>query len=969
MPLDDFLSRDEVLGGLPAKRAQTLLYLIENRVGLLKAKSNRAMDPFFSKETAQDLDMAFLEAFSTGRQSPAPPGIQDLERFASSWTHLVPDNPKLRAALGHALSEKYAFGYSDIPAIRTAIGLDQDPVKRAFQSSYKEPVDSIYRPATGLRDRLSWFFSGVSARIESLPPFWTAFSLTLTETVGAAILALPIALARVGPVVGILLLILLGAVNVATIGFMAEAITRSGTIRYGNAFLGQIISDYLGPAGSVVLSIGLGLICFLALQAYYIGFSSTLADATGIPPWLFTVALFALGIFYITRKSLASTVASALVVGIVNMAIILFISAMALCHMNPQLFKVGKVFAGGFDPSLLELIFGVVLAAYFGHLSICNCGRVVLQRDPSGRSLIKGSMAAMLLSVVIYCIWVLSVNGAVEPGVFEGLPGTAFTPLAKMVPFVHVLGSLFVILGMGMASVHFSLGLFNLVGERLPSHRGRVIVLPRRKGRVVFHQRGRGTDSSRMSIGLTYLGLMESKPRFLVEAQSAKEIRRREIVICGSLDLDRTLDELQALRDREVVLSIEVLEGELEFARLRCNTPLSLAFEGDLEQVGISLSGLLDLSEGERKLLNRMLRSGEVSLDQAATLMEISVEETRKELRKLADQGFIMERQADAGIVYRAVVKSRRTRILPGHIWELLNVPARAPINPLREFLSPGFFSTLILRIKAVLLGDPGRFLLRTSPVLIAFLLTEWMLYTGKGSFSGVLNFLGIIVVPLLGGIFPVLLLASSRRKGEYTPGTVIRFFGSLPILMGIYVLFLASLFIYGLFIWREPWTRASILLTGIFVPALTVWIAKNRGFGRRLAVELRWNEEKGVKNAFRIMSGGEPLEAEVSLQYQHGVKTLRSSEGSVENVAGLKSAAFAIPAHGAEELKILAYSVSADGSSSPLGGILQVNQDDVTRRFDLKLANGSLLIPITGGNLRIAVLFSQSSASLLEEI
>lgn len=147
-------------------------------------------------------------------------------------------------------------------------------------------------------------------------------------------------------------------------------------------------------------------------------------------------------------------------------------------------------------------------------------------------------MAAMLLSIIIYSIWVLSVNGAVEPGVFEGLPGTAFTPLAKkMGPIVYVLGSLFVILGMGMASVHFSLGLFNLVGERLPSQRGREVVLPRRKGRVVFHQRG-GNAGSRMSIGLTYLGLKASIPSFLVEAQSAKKVHRKEIVFSGPLDLD-----------------------------------------------------------------------------------------------------------------------------------------------------------------------------------------------------------------------------------------------------------------------------------------------------------------------------------------------------------------------------------------------------------------------------------------------
>ena len=81
----------------------------------------------------------------------------------------------------------------------------------------------------------------------------------------------------------------------------------------------------------------------------------------------------------------------------------------------------------------------------------------------------------MIFTIIIYSIWVLAINGAVEPGTLEGLPGTAFTPLTKKIgPIIHVLGSIFVILGMGMASVHFSLGLFNAVGERLPAPRGKI---------------------------------------------------------------------------------------------------------------------------------------------------------------------------------------------------------------------------------------------------------------------------------------------------------------------------------------------------------------------------------------------------------------------------------------------------------------------------------------------------------------
>jgi hypothetical protein len=71
--------------------------------------------------------------------------------------------------------------------------------------------------------------------LERMPPFWTAFSLALTETVGGSVLALPIALAGVGPIPGVVLLVILGLVNILTIAGIVEAITRNGNIRYGTA--------------------------------------------------------------------------------------------------------------------------------------------------------------------------------------------------------------------------------------------------------------------------------------------------------------------------------------------------------------------------------------------------------------------------------------------------------------------------------------------------------------------------------------------------------------------------------------------------------------------------------------------------------------------------------------------------------------------------------------------------------------
>lgn len=46
---------------------------------------------------------------------------------------------------------------------------------------------------------------------------------------------------------------------------------------------------------------------------------------------------------------------------------------------------------------------------------------------------------------------------------------------------------------------------------------------------------------------------------------------------------------------------------------------------------------------------------------------------------------------------------------------------------------------------------------------------------TGTGSFTGILGFLGVIIHSLMSGIFPALLLAANRRKGELVRASAIR--------------------------------------------------------------------------------------------------------------------------------------------------------------------------------------------------
>src|SRR5262249_44332794 len=155
---------------------------------------------------------------------------------------------------------------------------------------------------------------------------------------------------------------LVGAINLLTVVCQAEAVARSGTIRYRHAFLGRLVADYLGKAGSLVFSALLSILAFLVLQALYVGFATALGDATHLSPMLWAAGLFAACLYFVSRPTLHATAASALLIGAVNIALILSLSALALAHLKVENLRHAQlpfVAGRGFDPAILSLIFGV----------------------------------------------------------------------------------------------------------------------------------------------------------------------------------------------------------------------------------------------------------------------------------------------------------------------------------------------------------------------------------------------------------------------------------------------------------------------------------------------------------------------------------------------------------------------------------------------------------------------------------
>jgi amino acid permease len=855
---DDFdllFDRDEVLAGLPNKRADTLLFLIETRTAHLMARARRDAQPFVTERTARERELAFIEAFALEREPPLQPTIQDLERYSEQWSPLVPDNPRIRAAIAHRLGERYRVAHASASGLRAALGLDTAEVRQAHRRLYGASLKTIFATRLGILDRLRWRWSALVAWLDGLSPFWTSFALTLTETVGATILALPIALAAVGPLGGAAVLIVIGLLNVVTVAFMAEAVARSGRVRHGGAvYVGGVVQDYLGRIGSLILSVSLFVLLVLILPAFYIGVASTLQESVGLPAPIGAAALIIVGLFYLRRESLNATVSSALVVGAINIALVVVFCFLAAGHLQSGnlTFEVTPFLRGdGFDIAALGLVFGVVMAGYFGHTSVVLCGRLVLNRDPSGRSLLRGCVAAQATAMLLYCLFVVAVNGAVDPAALAAEAGTVLVPLADEVgPAVLVLGSVFVILGMGMGTIHFSLAIFNLVRERLPAE---------------------ARDS-----------------RFL--------------------------------------------------------------------DLGVSLARVLEMNDERASVVTWMTREGEVDIDEVAEHTGLSKPEARDMLRSLVHDGLVSESDVASAPRYSVVLARRRPRVLPREIWAALEIEPSAigPVVERRWWRGP------LQR-----LGARGRFALSAGPVVLVFLATEWMLLTESGSFAGLLSFVGVIVVTLLTGIFPVLLLVSSRQKGERSPARVYSFLSHPVVLAVLYLFFLSSVVLHGLVIWDDLWERAGAVIVSAMILATTGAMKRRGAFTRRVTVEVRTDAEGG-RTLFEISVRGRPLRSLVQLDYRDGSKTLRAAAGEIPRFSSLSRAVFKLNestgSGPAQEVKVWVHRSIGEAESLPIHAVLRIRTNGNVLERDLELSGGQAVLPL-GADDEIELVFAEDGS------
>ncbi|MBD2387112.1 hypothetical protein [Cylindrospermum sp. FACHB-282] len=852
---DELISREEVLVGLPARRANTLLFLIESRTAQIVARSR--VEFSLAEQSANDRELAFLEAFALGNAPPIRPTIQQLERHASQWADLVPENPRLQAAIAQALGQKYTFTYQAVPNIRGTLDLDQQTVKQAYSRLYRTQVSNIFASRATLIEQLRWILTEISQRIESLPPFWLASLLTVSLGLPQAFLALPIAVADIGPLATVAFLLVIGAINIVTMACMAEAFGRSGDFRDGHTFIKQLVFNYLGKVGSFILSIAVGIRVFFIALACYIGLSTTMANFTHIPEGIWAVLLFAAGLYLLSSKSLNFTVGILVLLAAINISLLVILVLLSLHHVQPEnLLYVNLPFINGqpLEPWKLQRVFGVSLMLYFGHVYVGECAKIVLPRDPKASSLIWGSVAGTAFLTVFFCIWVLVINGAISPQILAKQSGTALEALALQVgPIVSILGTILVILLLGMAWIRSSSLLINLTKEWLPTSSRPVLMLPRQGGKLIFYPSGNFKYSGYISI--IYLGIVDAQPKFQINIQLQGKVHHIEIAITENWEIKELFAQFPDLRQWNTRLMLDIRSANHDRIYLQITSPMRLAYEATLK--------------AEHNHTNDHHRSQR-----------------------------------------------------------------------------PRFWVKLL---------NQRRFLLSISPLVLVFLLTEWLFFAGTQSFTNILAFAGVLGNSLVGGIFPILLLVSSRQKGELMPGVVFKILNHPFFCVGIYTIFLGILFVHGLFIWQSPLARISALSVAVLSLGATVLMKLYGAFASRVVIEL----QQGEHSVFKITAGGQPKIAEVLLGYAEGEVQHQGATVDIPSLSSLRYAIFCLPTKGAKEMRVWTHGSNYDKKYNKLPTFVEIESGNKKMQFDLKLSSGRVLLPLISDNCWLKFTFS----------
>ncbi len=925
----DWPSREEILGGMPARRAWTLLFLIESHAARRAALVREAGSELASERQLREQELDDLEAFALGREPAHRPTIQELEQTADHWAPLVPDNARLRAAVAALLGRRYRFSKTSVPRLNAALGLDDEATKTAFRQSQGAELETIYTSRLNARERLRFALATPATWLETAPPRRATAALVFGLGVGQPLLAIPIELAVLGPTIGLIVVAALGLVSILSSAAMAEAVVRSAEVRHRGAFFARMVSALLGNrAGTAPVSLAV-MRSVLSMLAAFVGLATTMSAETPVPTWIWALLALALVLWSTVISTRSASLGTFTAVGIGSTVILLVLAVACVIHAaSAGSLSLSSLNATGTDTGAAgyAAVIGVALMTFVNPVYTVQFARVVLPRDEEGTRFVQGTILGATICVAVALLFGALMCLGLPTSVLAHERSTVLVPINNALGPVAGVATVVVLVGLvGLTLNRNGAALADITLDLLPRARTK-ITLPRRHAEAVLSTR----EAASRDTGVSYLGLENGVPRVRVTPASDPS-RHQDVALQGPWS------------SQDPPLRLVVLEATDDHIRLSVETSLRVSVRRAWDSRGASsLDAVLDHG-GDAALLAWLVRRGTATVPDFLERIGGDPADAQRSLDRLKADGRLRIVERDGQRVVQAELGARRGRELPEGVWEKLTGEAEAsgPKSgaPERE-AAP--------RWKAALLSPVGREIISVLPIVATFAVAFGLLLANAISFAQPLEIAGVISGLTVAGMLPVLLLLAARRRAEVVPGRMPRIIGhpALQIFGGLVAF--AVLFAHGSTLWHDEAEKILALLAAAGVVLVAAMAARDGAFRPRASLEL-WRD--GVDLGYTLL-GAEGVELSGS-QTEGTPDQLLSTELSL---AGTATGPLVVTGAGTRpELRVWTREQPAQtGTPKPLE--LLVSGPDGEWRAELRLGGGQATFASGPGPWRVEV-------------
>jgi hypothetical protein len=216
---------------------------------------------------------------------------------------------------------------------------------------------------------------------------------------------------------------------------------------------------------------------------------------------------------------------------------------------------------------------------------------------------------------------------------------------------------------------------------------------------------------------------------------------------------------------------------------------------------------------------------------------------------------------------------------------------------------------------------------------------------------------MGVFLIPIIGGIFPMLMLAASRRKGDYTPKLIFDFLGNPLVLIIVYLIYLGSVFAYGVFIWEDPIQRIMAISVGFVMLIVTYVVIRQGAFASRTVIELKVEaSDPGERATLIIVEAGKPLIGTFKLVYANEECSIKGSEIEIPSYRQLKNICIEFSTPKSKEIKIWLHRVTPEGNSNAILAELRIKASDADKVIQPDLRSGQVIMPLTSPANRLEI-------------